>query len=140
MNRILGEVQAKAGKWIGIGVVHLQDRDVPNALIFIDKYSQVANILRPIVQCIDRLAGVVEDNIFHKYVYREWGSVANLRMVILCDFLKHGFDGSGDDGGSCIDGRLTSAWDWCSKIQKKSFYYCFLYTGFQGFDGDFKVY
>ena len=30
MNRILGEVQAKAGKWIGISVVHLQDRDVPN--------------------------------------------------------------------------------------------------------------
>jgi len=44
----------------------------------------------------------------------------------------------GDDGGSCIDGRLTSAWNWCSKIQKKPFYYIFMYTGFQGFDGDWK--
>jgi hypothetical protein len=23
------------------------------------------------------------------------------------------------DAGSCIDGRLTSAWNWCSKVEKK---------------------
>ncbi len=23
------------------------------------------------------------------------------------------------DAGSCIDGRLTSAWNWCSKLEKK---------------------
>ncbi|CAN0559457.1 unnamed protein product, partial [Laminaria digitata] len=30
------------------------------------------------------------------------------------------FDGSGGDNnydaGSCVDGRLTSAWNWCSKV------------------------
>ena len=42
------------------------------------------------------------------------------------------------DAGSCIDGRLTSAWTWCSKIEKKPYYNCFKLCGFVGFDGDFK--
>ena len=42
------------------------------------------------------------------------------------------------DAGSCIDGRLTSAWNWCSKLEKKSYYPIFMLSGFQGFDGDFK--
>lgn len=46
---------------------------------------------------------------------------------------------TGDDGGSCIDGRLTSAWNWCSKLHKKPYYYVFMFTGFQGFDGDWKA-
>ena len=45
---------------------------------------------------------------------------------------------TGDDGGSCIDGRLTSAWNWCSKLHKKPYYNVFMFTGFQGFDGDWK--
>lgn len=42
------------------------------------------------------------------------------------------------DAGSCIDGRLTSAWNWCSNLHKKPYYHLFKLAGFVGFDGDFK--
>ena len=139
MRRILNTVQKKVGDaWVGLSVVHLGDRDVPNALVFIDKYTQVPRILSPVAKCIEALPSLRDDAYFHSYVKQEWGSIEALRMQILSDFFKHGFDGSGDDGGSCIDGRLTSAWNWCSKLEKKPYYNVFMFTGFQGFDGDWK--
>jgi len=42
------------------------------------------------------------------------------------------------DAGSCIDGRLTSAWNWCSNLHKKPYFHLFKLAGFVGFDGDFK--
>ena len=36
------------------------------------------------------------------------------------------------DAGSCIDGRLTSAWNWGSKIEKKDYYHIFKICGFVG--------
>ena len=138
MNRILSHVQSKFDHWVGLSVVHLGDRDVPNALVFIDKYSQVPNILAPIAICVESIQeNCYKDDHIKAYVEAEWGSSKGLIMQVLSDFFKHGFDGSGDDGGSCIDGRLTSAWNWCSKIEKKPFYYVFSLCGFQGFDGDF---
>ena len=65
------------------------------ALVFIDKYTQVPRILAPIVQCIEQLPNLVDDTAFHHYVSQEWGSIDGLRLQILSDFFKHGFDGSG---------------------------------------------
>ena len=150
MHKILSKVQsASSERWVGLSVIHLGDRDVPNALVFIDKYTQIPRLLSPIANCVHTLldlqrecqlgtASEQNNAFFNGYIKAEWGSVDGVTQQILSDFFKHGFDGSGDDGGSCIDGRLTSAWNWCSKIQKKPFNYIFMYTGFQGFDGDWK--
>jgi len=137
MHSILGKVQSQARKWVGLSVIHLGDRDVPNALMFIDKYTQVSRILAPIVQCVERL-GLLEEDVHIKALFDRLGGVLRLRQVILSDYFRHGFDGSGSDGGSCIDGRLTSSWNWCSKIEKKGYFPLFLLTGFKGFDGSFR--
>jgi hypothetical protein len=139
MRHILNRVQRKVGPWVGLSVVHLGDRDVPNALVFIDKYTQIPRILSPIATTIAQIDELFEtDDHIRYYIEQEWGDKRTLALQILSDYFKHGFDGSGDDGGSCIDGRLTSTWNWCSKLQKKPFYHFFMICGFVGFDGDFR--
>ena len=58
--------------------------------------------------------------------------------------LRFGSDGDSDqdatmcdDAGSCIDGRLTSAWNWCQHIAEEPFYPVFKLCGFSSFDGEF---
>lgn len=40
MQKILSRVQGKVNQWVGSNVIHLGDHNVPNALTFIDKYTQ----------------------------------------------------------------------------------------------------
>ncbi len=40
MQQILLRVQAKVKHWVGSSVIHMGDHNVPNALSFIDKYTQ----------------------------------------------------------------------------------------------------
>jgi len=139
MRFLLSKTQRVANAtWVGLSVIHLGDRDVPNALVFIDKYTQIPRFLKPIADFCDNISEMCADERIASYVENQFETERNLKMAVLCDYFKHGFDGSGDDGGSCIDGRLTSSWNWTSRIAKKNYYHSFMLSGFQGFDGDFK--
>ncbi|KAL7718267.1 Uncharacterized protein QTN25_004562 [Entamoeba marina] len=136
MHRIVGEMQKSVENWVGSSVIHLGDHNVPNALVFIDKYTQISRFLGPIITTLENLEKIVDGNEHVKnYVLKTFNSLDELRQIILTDFFRHAFDGSGADNfydaGSCIDGRLTSAWNWCK------YYPIFQLAGFTGFDGAF---
>jgi hypothetical protein len=142
MNSIVSKIiRDLGGNWIGSSVVHMGDHNVPNALMFLDKYCQIPRILGPISHAINQLPKEYSknNNIIKMYVDVTFGSIENAQRMILSDFFRFGFDGSGADNyydaGSCIDGRLTSAWNWCGQIEKKKFFPLFLLTNFIGFDG-----
>lgn len=142
MTKILNSVQRKVGGWIGSSMIHMGDTNIPNTLMFIDKYTQVPRILTPIILCLQKIDDLYNSTeAMQNYITNEFGGVHKLKIMITSDFFRHGFDGSGGDNfneaGSCIDGRLTSAWNWCSKIEKKKYFPIFLLTGFTGFDGAF---
>ncbi|KAG8737139.1 hypothetical protein FRC10_008543 [Ceratobasidium sp. 414] len=136
MHAILGRAQRDIGSWVGSSVIHMGDHNVPNALLFIDKYSQIYRILLPISNVLAQIPAQAK---IREWAAREYGSVEGAIREILTDFFKHAFDGSGADSyfdaGSCIDGRLTSAWNWCSSLEKKPYFPLFLLCGFVGFDG-----
>jgi len=144
MSEILRKAQSSLGSWIGSSVVHLGDHNVPNALTFIDKYTQVPRILNPIVSVLEAIPQLVRENRggVGDMIRKAHGSAEECQIDIMQDFFKHAFDGSGADNfydaGSCIDGRLTSAWNWCNKLDKKDYYPIFKLCGFTGFDGNFK--
>jgi hypothetical protein len=143
MAGIVQRVQRRCGSWIGSSVVHMGDHNVPNALFFLDKYMQVPRILNPVVSVLDGIPPLCNrDKSVREYVQATFGGVEQAQRLILADFCRHAFDGSGADNafdaGSCVDGRLTAAWNWANKIEKKSYAPLFRLSGWSGFDGSFR--
>lgn len=56
MGAILWRCQQRLGQWVGSSVVHLGDHNVPNALMFIDKYTQVRHEPEQLGNCTDARA------------------------------------------------------------------------------------
>lgn len=140
MHTIVARAQRNSGSWVGSSVVHLGDRAVPNALFFLDKYLQVPRILNPVNTVVRLLKQTISSDVFTtEWVRHQFGSIEIIEKIILTDFFRYAFDGSGADNfydaGSCIDGRLTSAWNWANQLPKKAYYKHFLLSGFVGFDG-----
>jgi hypothetical protein len=50
MMEILQGTQQRMGHWVGSSVVHIGDATVPNALVFIDKYTQVLTAITAITR------------------------------------------------------------------------------------------
>eukprot|EP01032_Pedospumella_encystans_P017358 gene17358-19781_t len=141
MHEILAQTKAQLGGWVGSSVIHLGDHNVPNTLVFIDKYTQVSRILGPLITTLNNLeTACAESEGLARYL-QAYGGIEKAKTDILHDFFTHAFDGSGGDNffdaGSCIDGRLTSAWNWCSQLANKPYYPLFRLTGFLSFDGQF---
>jgi hypothetical protein len=97
--------------------------------------------LGPIVRALKNLETACTENAGLARYIDSYGGLEKAKKDVLHDFFTHAFDGSGGDNffdaGSCIDGRLTSAWNWCSQLSTKSYYPLFRLTGFLSFDGEF---
>ena len=68
MHQLLHQTQSKSGGWLGSSLIHLGDSNVPNSLMFIDKYSQIEHILNPIIACLAALDGLHKDAALAKWM------------------------------------------------------------------------
>ena len=100
MHTILHRAQQRVGYWVGSSVIHLGDHNVPNSLMFIDKYTQIFRILLPVVTCIESIDQMVKTSpALANYIKESFGSAEGAKKSILTDFFRHAFDGSGERGG-----------------------------------------
>ncbi|KAG9017927.1 hypothetical protein FRB90_000156 [Tulasnella sp. 427] len=97
MHSILNKAQQNIGTWVGSSVIHLGDTAVPNALMFIDKYSQIYRILLPITNVLRQIPDLSANpkSQIRSYIDQEFGGTEPLIIEILTDFFRHAFDGSG---------------------------------------------
>lgn len=79
MHNIIQRSMDRTGKWIGSSVVHLGDRAVPNALFFLDKYTQVPRILTPVHLVVQNVEKIARDPYVYECITAQFGSVDGLK-------------------------------------------------------------
>lgn len=81
MHNIIRTTMDRTGQWIGSSVVHLGDKAVPNALFFLDKYTQVPRILTPVFLVIKNVEEIVRtDKHIREFIESQFGSIDGLKM------------------------------------------------------------
>ena len=80
MHNIIKKTMDITGTWIGSSVVHLGDRTVPNALFFLDKYTQVPRILTPVYLVIKNIDRISQDPFVYNWISNQFESVDNLKI------------------------------------------------------------
>lgn len=81
MHNIIRTTMDRTGQWIGSSVVHLGDKAVPNALFFLDKYTQVPRILTPVFLVIKNVEDIVTtDSHIREFIESQFGSIDGLKM------------------------------------------------------------
>lgn len=90
MANIVGKVKRKVKEWVGSSVIHLGDdmvcifvlpclQKVPNAFMFIDKYTQIPRLLGPIVITMEQIQEICKDEGLRKYVESVFGGKESLK-------------------------------------------------------------
>ena len=74
-------------------MIHLGDNNVPNALIFIDKYTQVSRILGPLIITLSNIDTICSENVGLNRYIQKYGGLEQAKKDILHDFFRFAFDG-----------------------------------------------
>jgi Protein of unknown function (DUF2009) len=74
--------QRSLGGWVGSSVIHLGDSNVPNTLVFIDKYTQVSRILGPLLQTLVNLNAACEESEGLMRYMEAYGGIEKVRNVV----------------------------------------------------------
>jgi Protein of unknown function (DUF2009) len=67
---------------VGSSVIHLGDSNVPNTLVFIDKYTQVSRILGPLLLTLTNLSAACDESEGLARYMEAYGGIGKVRVCV----------------------------------------------------------